>query len=168
MAAAGADAVGAHRSVEAAVAELIFWPVDAACAVGHAVASAAFDGAGGDGVGRVWWSAAVGSIVPSVMIRARRGRTDLLSSTTLGRAVCRDAVFASRASVAVTVTRSRGRSRRCRRGRRSSAGRRVRGVGERAGRPGAATVDAAFGQRGMRSVLLCIPRAAMSSARRQV
>jgi hypothetical protein len=47
MSAAGADAVSAHRSVEAAVAEPITRPVDAQL-VGHAMATAAFESTDSD------------------------------------------------------------------------------------------------------------------------
>lgn len=47
MSTVGTDAMGAHRGVEEAVAELMSGPADAQL-VGHAVASAAFEGAGGD------------------------------------------------------------------------------------------------------------------------
>ena len=90
MSAVLADALGAHRGVEAGVAELIARPVDPQF-VGHEEAGA-FDSAGGD-----WWSSASGG--------ARCG----------GRDSCIPRYQASR---------------------------------------------------GMRSVLLCMPCAAMSSARR--
>lgn len=54
VSASGADAVGTHRGVEAAVAELISGPVDAQL-VGHSVASATFEGSGGNA-----WSPAGG------------------------------------------------------------------------------------------------------------